>query len=84
MGPPGLIWRGEAYDVDLGQPVGHEPGFKRPAVVISADLLGYGPGGLRLSSPSRRRPTGYGAGSSSSLAIAGWSVSAMHPAIGSE
>jgi mRNA interferase MazF len=30
-----LIWRGEVYYVDLGQPVGHEPAFRRPAVVVS-------------------------------------------------
>lgn len=46
MGLPGLIWRGEVYDVDLGQPVGREPGFNRPAVVVSVDLLNNGPGGL--------------------------------------
>lgn len=46
MGRPGLIWRGEVYDVDLGRPVGHEPGFVRPAVVVSVDILNNGPGGL--------------------------------------
>ena len=41
-----MIWRGEVYYVDLGQPVGHEPAFRRPAVVISVDIVNNGPGGL--------------------------------------
>ena len=51
MGHAGLIWRGEVYDVDLGQPVGHEPGFTRPAVVVSVDILNNGPGGLVMVVP---------------------------------
>ena len=51
MGRPGLIWRGEVYDVDLGQPVGHEPGFMRPAVVVSVDIVNNGPGGLVVVVP---------------------------------
>lgn len=51
MGPLGLIWRGEVYDVNLGQPVGHEPGFVRPAVVVSVDILNNGPGGLVVVVP---------------------------------
>lgn len=51
MGRPGLIWRGEVYDVDLGRPVGHEPGFVRPAVVVSVDILNNGPGGLVVVVP---------------------------------
>lgn len=38
-----MIWRGEIYDVDLGQPVGHEPAFRRPAVVVSVDIVNNGP-----------------------------------------
>jgi mRNA interferase MazF len=41
-----LIWPGEVYDVDLGVPIGHEPAFLRPAVVVSADILNNGPGEL--------------------------------------
>jgi mRNA interferase MazF len=41
-----VIFRGEVYDVDLGSPVGHEPAFTRPAIVVSTDLLNNGPGGL--------------------------------------
>ncbi len=51
MGPPGLIWRGQVHDVDLGQPVGHEPAFLRPAVVISVDAINNGPGGLTAVVP---------------------------------
>lgn len=46
-----MIWRGEVYDVDLGQPIGHEPAFTRPAVIVSADLLNNGPGELVLVVP---------------------------------
>jgi mRNA interferase MazF len=51
VGPLGVIWRGEVYDVDLGQPIGHEPAFTRPAVVVSVDLLNNGPGGLVVVVP---------------------------------
>lgn len=46
-----MIWRGEIYDVDLGQPVGHEPAFRRPAVVVSVDMLNNGPGRLVVVVP---------------------------------
>ena len=58
MGRPGLIWRGEVYYVDLGQPVGHEPVFRRPAVVVSVDILNNGPGGLVVVVPITT--VGYG------------------------
>jgi mRNA interferase MazF len=51
MGRAGLIWRGEVYYVDLGQPVGHEPAFRRPAVMVSVDILNNGPGGLVVVVP---------------------------------
>lgn len=51
MGQPRLIWRGEVYDIDLGQPVGHEPAFRRPAVVVSVDILNNGPGRLVVVVP---------------------------------
>ena len=51
MGRAGLIWRGEIYHVDLGQPVGHEPPFRRPAVVVSVDIVNNGPGGLVVVVP---------------------------------
>lgn len=46
-----MIWRGEIYDVDLGQTVGHEPAFRRPAVVVSVDMLNNGPGRLVVVVP---------------------------------
>ncbi len=46
-----MIWRGEIYDVDLGSPVGHEPAFLRPALVVSADLINNGPGDLIVVVP---------------------------------
>lgn len=46
-----MIWRGEVYYVDLGRPVGHEPGFRRPAVVVSVDIVNNGPGGLVVVVP---------------------------------
>jgi mRNA interferase MazF len=46
-----LIWRGEIHYVDLGQPIGHEPAFRRPAVVVSVDILNNGPGGLVVVVP---------------------------------
>ncbi len=58
MGCTGLIWRGEIYNVDLGQPVGHEPAFRRPAVVVSVDILNNGAGGLIVVVPVTT--TGYG------------------------
>lgn len=46
MGLSRVIWRGEAYDIDWGQPVGHEPAFRRPAVVVSVDIVNNGPSQL--------------------------------------
>lgn len=53
-----MIFRGEVYSVDLRQPVGHEPAFRRPAVVVSVDILNNGPGGLVVIVPVTT--TGYG------------------------
>jgi mRNA interferase MazF len=58
VGRAGLIWRGEVYYVNLGQPVGHEPAFRRPAVVVSVDVLNNGPGDLVVVVPITS--TGYG------------------------
>jgi mRNA interferase MazF len=46
-----LIWRGEIYDVDLGHPIGHEPAFTRPAVVVSADIPNNSTGDLVVVVP---------------------------------
>lgn len=53
-----MIWRGEVYYVDLGRPIGHEPAFRRPAVVVSVDILNNGSGGLVVIVPITTR--GYG------------------------
>lgn len=53
-----MIWRGEVYYVDLGQPVGREPAFRRPAVVVSVDIFNNGPGGLVVVVPITT--AGYG------------------------
>ncbi len=53
-----MIWRADVYDVDLGRPVGHEPAFRRPGVVVSVDILNNGPGGLVVVVPITT--TGYG------------------------
>jgi len=46
-----MIFRGEIYDVDLGVPVGHEPAFNRPAIVVSADVLNNSVGNLVVIVP---------------------------------
>ncbi|WP_299166807.1 type II toxin-antitoxin system PemK/MazF family toxin [uncultured Arthrobacter sp.] len=58
MGHSRLIWRGEIHDVDLGQPVGHEPAFRRPAVVVSVDIVNNGPGELVVVVPVTSRAFG--------------------------
>ncbi len=58
VGQPRVIWRGEVHDVDLGQPVGHEPAFRRPAVVVSVDIVNNGPGGLVVVVPVTSTPYG--------------------------
>lgn len=61
------------HHVDLGQLVGNEPAFRRPAVVVSVDILNNGPGGLvafvpitatdyRLRSHVELEPTNSGLG----------------------
>jgi mRNA interferase MazF len=46
-----VIWRGEVYQVDLGRPIGHEPAFLRPAIVVSNDIVNNGPGELVVVVP---------------------------------
>lgn len=53
-----MIFRGEVYSVDLGRPVGHEPAFRRPAVVVSVDIINNGPGGCVIVVPITTK--GYG------------------------
>lgn len=68
VGRTGFIWRGEVYHVDLGQAVGHEPAFRRPAVVASVDL-NNGPGGVVVVVPVTT--AGYGLRSHVELEPAG-------------
>lgn len=42
---------GEIYWVDLGIPLGHEPGFRRPALVIQSDSLNKSRFGTTLVIP---------------------------------
>jgi mRNA interferase MazF len=51
VGHDRLIFRGEIYDVDLGHPIGHEPAFTRPAIVVSADVLNNSAGNLVVIVP---------------------------------
>ena len=46
-----MIWRGEVYGVDLGRPIGHEPAFRRPGVVVTVDILNNSPGQLVMVVP---------------------------------
>jgi len=46
MGFNFVIWRGEIYNIELGNPVGHEPAWQRPCVVVSNDSLNQSPGNL--------------------------------------
>ncbi len=46
-----MILRGEVYNVDLGEPVGHEPAHFRPTIVLSSDVINNGPGALVVVVP---------------------------------
>jgi mRNA interferase MazF len=51
------VKRGDVYLCDFGDPVGHEPGWRRPALIVSADLtVEYG---LPLVAPITRTHKGY-------------------------
>jgi len=43
MTRPSRPSRGEIWQVDLGEPIGHEQGDRRPALVVSSDALNHGP-----------------------------------------
>lgn len=43
--------RGEIWLTDFGTPIGHEQGFRRPAVVMSADRLNASRAGLVIVVP---------------------------------
>lgn len=40
--------RGEVWLVDFGDPVGHEQGYRRPAVIVSSNDLKRGLAGLAI------------------------------------
>ncbi len=42
---------GEIYWVDLGLPLGHEPGYRRPALIIQSDSLNLSRFGTTLVIP---------------------------------
>lgn len=48
---------GEIHLCDFGDPIGHEPGFRRPAVVVSRDELNRH--GIALVVPVTRSRRGY-------------------------
>ncbi len=43
--------RGEIWLTDFGTPIGHEQGYRRPAVVVSADRLNASRAGLVIVVP---------------------------------
>jgi len=51
------VTRGEIYLCDFGNPIGHEPGFRRPAVVVSPEQLNQH--GVAIVLPVTRTRLGY-------------------------
>ncbi|MBA2693083.1 MAG: type II toxin-antitoxin system PemK/MazF family toxin [Rubrobacter sp.] len=43
--------RGDVWLVDFGVPIGREQGHRRPAVVVSSDMLNSGPGSVVVVVP---------------------------------
>ncbi len=52
-----MVKRGEIFLCDFGSPIGHEPGFRRPAVVVSHDELSRH--GVPVVLPVTRTRRGY-------------------------
>lgn len=50
--------RGDVWTVDFGEPVGHEQGYRRPALIISADRLNTSRAGLVIVIPLTRTRRG--------------------------
>lgn len=48
---PTTALRGEIWLTDFGTPIGHEQGYRRPAVVLSADRLNASRAGLVIVIP---------------------------------
>jgi mRNA interferase MazF len=57
--PLGGLRRGDVWLADLGEPVGHAQGNRRPAVIVSASRLNMSGGGLVIIVPftRTRRPS---------------------------
>ncbi|RIQ22268.1 type II toxin-antitoxin system PemK/MazF family toxin [Jiangella rhizosphaerae] len=49
--------RGDVYLCDFGDPIGHEQGYRRPAVIVSADA--FSATGLAIVLPVTRSRRGY-------------------------
>ena len=52
-----MVKRGDVYLCDFGTPMGHEPGFRRPAVVVSHDEMNRH--GVPVVLPVTRTRRGY-------------------------
>jgi mRNA interferase MazF len=52
-----VVNRGDIYLCDFGAPIGHEPGFRRPAVVVSRSELSHR--GVPIVVPVTRTRRGY-------------------------
>ena len=52
-----MVNRGQIYLCDFGTPIGHEPGFRRPAVVVSHNELNRH--GVPVVLPLTRTRRGY-------------------------
>jgi mRNA interferase MazF len=52
-----VVRRGEIYLCDFGDPAGHEPGWRRPALVVSDNLLNQH--GVPVVLPITKRRRGY-------------------------
>jgi mRNA interferase MazF len=50
--------RGDVWDVDLGNPIGHEQGGSRPALIVSVDQFNHGPAELVVVLPITKRDKG--------------------------
>lgn len=46
------VRRGDIWLVDFGEPIGHEQSGRRPAVIVSADLLNESPAGIVIAVPT--------------------------------
>jgi mRNA interferase MazF len=52
------VARGDIWLVDFGEPVGHEQGYRRPALVVSADQFNRSRAGLVIVVPITRTRRG--------------------------